>query len=120
MGRVLFVDNDRGARRVGRPAGGGRAARRVDLALTAFIELPGEPGGSTVMPAQNAAVPPGFRWHRRLRVHGWSNALFSHEGASATDEGRPLRPAADVQARLARTSLKGEFVLLIAPGDFTL
>jgi len=29
-------------------------------------------------------------------------------------------PAADVQARLAKTSLKGEFVLLIAPADFTL
>ena len=29
-------------------------------------------------------------------------------------------PAADVQARLAKTSLKGEFVLLIAPGDFVL
>jgi 16S rRNA (cytidine1402-2'-O)-methyltransferase len=29
-------------------------------------------------------------------------------------------PAADVQARLARASRKGEFVLLIAPADFTL
>lgn len=29
-------------------------------------------------------------------------------------------PAADVQARLAKTSLKGEFVLLIAPLDFVL
>lgn len=29
-------------------------------------------------------------------------------------------PAADVQARLAKTSLKGEFVLLIAPADFEL
>ncbi|MEO7414096.1 MAG: 16S rRNA (cytidine(1402)-2'-O)-methyltransferase [Opitutaceae bacterium] len=29
-------------------------------------------------------------------------------------------PAADVQARLAKTSLKGEFVLLIAPVDFVL
>jgi 16S rRNA (cytidine1402-2'-O)-methyltransferase len=29
-------------------------------------------------------------------------------------------PAAEVQARLAKTSLKGEFVLLIAPGDFAL
>ena len=29
-------------------------------------------------------------------------------------------PAAEVQARLAKTSLKGEFVLLIAPVDFTL
>ena len=29
-------------------------------------------------------------------------------------------PAADVKARLAKTSLKGEFVLLIAPADFVL
>ncbi len=29
-------------------------------------------------------------------------------------------PAADVQARLAKASLKGEFVLLVAPGDFEL
>ena len=29
-------------------------------------------------------------------------------------------PAADVQARLAKASLKGEFVLLIAPGEFVL
>ncbi len=29
-------------------------------------------------------------------------------------------PAADVQARLAKTSLKGEFVILIAPADFVL
>ena len=29
-------------------------------------------------------------------------------------------PAADVQTRLAKTSLKGEFVLLIAPADFVL
>lgn len=29
-------------------------------------------------------------------------------------------PAADVQSRLAKTSLKGEFVLLIAPADFVL
>jgi 16S rRNA (cytidine1402-2'-O)-methyltransferase len=31
-----------------------------------------------------------------------------------------IGPAADVQARLAKISLKGEFVLLIAPGDFEL
>ena len=29
-------------------------------------------------------------------------------------------PAGDVRTRLARTSLKGEFVLLIAPADFAL
>ena len=31
-----------------------------------------------------------------------------------------IGPAADVQARLAKASLKGEFVLLIAPRDFEL
>ena len=31
-----------------------------------------------------------------------------------------IGPAADVQAHLAKTSLKGEFVLLIAPADFVL
>jgi len=31
-----------------------------------------------------------------------------------------IGPAADVQARLAKASLKGEFVVLIAPSDFTL
>ena len=29
-------------------------------------------------------------------------------------------PAGDVRARLAKTSLKGEFVVLLAPADFAL
>jgi hypothetical protein len=64
------------------------------VAFTVFIELPGQPGGSRVMPLQNAELPGGMRWHRRLRVHGWSNALFSNQGASAAHEGTPLAPAA--------------------------
>ena len=39
-----------------------------------------------------------------------------HRGA----RGDRVGPAADVQARLAKGSLKGEFVLLIAPKDFVL
>ncbi len=69
--------------------------------LTAFIELPDEPGGSTVMPLQRGSLPDGMRWHRRLRVGGWSNALFSHEGASATSEGRAITPAAALQVDAA-------------------
>ncbi|WP_396270721.1 alpha-amylase family glycosyl hydrolase [Ideonella sp.] len=65
--------------------------------LTAFIELPGEPGGATVMPLQRGTLPEGMRWHRRLRVGGWSNALFADEGASATSEGRAITPAAALQ-----------------------
>jgi len=42
-----------------------------------------------------------MRWHRRLRVHGWSNALFASEGASATLEGAPVAPAARVSTDAA-------------------
>jgi hypothetical protein len=37
-----------------------------------------------------------------LRVHGWSNALFSPDGASASHEGNPVAPGASVQAHQAR------------------
>ncbi|MCP5270722.1 MAG: hypothetical protein H6932_05770 [Burkholderiaceae bacterium] len=63
------------------------------VAFTIFVELPGEPGGATVMPGQDGQLPAGLRWHRRLRLHGWSNALFTAEGASDTDEGTPAAPA---------------------------
>jgi hypothetical protein len=61
------------------------------------------------MPLQNASLPAGMRWHRRLRVGGWSNALFSAAGATATDEGATVRPAAaihvDREARSLRLTL---------------
>jgi hypothetical protein len=65
--------------------------------FTVFIELPGQPGGATVMPLQDSTLPEGMRWHLRLRVGGWSNALFRSEGASATSEGQPVAPGAAVQ-----------------------
>ena len=43
-----------------------------------------------------------MRWHRRLRVGGWSNALFGSEGATAANEGRPVTPAAGIQVDAAR------------------
>jgi hypothetical protein len=46
------------------------------VAFTVFIQLPGREDGATVMPLQHAGLPEGMRWHLRLRVHGWSNALF--------------------------------------------
>ena len=64
------------------------------VAFTVFIELPGQPGGSSVMPLQDGVLPAGMRWHRRLRVNGWTNAMFGAEGASATAEGVPVTPAA--------------------------
>ena len=67
------------------------------VAFTAFVELPGAAGGATVMPLQDASLPQGMRWHVRLRAHGWSNALTSADGASATNEGTPLAPAASIR-----------------------
>jgi glycosidase len=68
------------------------------VAFTVYVELPGQGAGSTVMPLQRATLPEGMRWHRRLRVHGWSNALFSADGASADAEGTPVTPGAHVSA----------------------
>ena len=73
--------------------------------FTVFIELPGRVGGATVMPLQQASLPEDMRWHLRLRVGGWSNALFSSEGASATVEGRPVTPGASVQVAPERQSV---------------
>ncbi len=66
------------------------------VAFTVFMELPNTPGGATVMPLQNGSLPSGMRWHRRLRAHGWSNALFTHEGASDSNEGAPFAPGAAI------------------------
>lgn len=64
------------------------------VALTVFLDLPHLDGGSLVAPLQNTTMPEGMRWDRRLRVHGWSNALFSAEGADARNEGSPVSPGA--------------------------
>ena len=66
------------------------------VAFTLFFEIPARDGGATVMPLQNTSVPAGMRWHYRLRVNGWSNALYSSAGASPTLEGTPVTPAADI------------------------
>jgi len=72
--------------------------------FTVYIELPGREGGATVMPLQDAELPGGMRWHLRLRAGGWSNALFSSAGASATHEGTPVTPGATLAVnRAART-----------------
>lgn len=74
------------------------------VAFTVFIELPGASEGATVMPLQSAQLPAGMRWHRRLRVHGWTNALFDPRGASAQNEGSPLGFGAHIEVdRTTRT-----------------
>lgn len=82
------------------------------VAFTVFIEVPGREGGATVMPLQNATLPDGMRWHYRLRVHGWSNALFSAAGASAGNEGTPVTPAPTIGSDPA-----GNTVSLVLPAS---
>jgi hypothetical protein len=60
------------------------------MALSLHIALPGADQGARDLPLLNAAMPEGLRWQRRLRLHGWSNALFSHEGADAKREGTAI------------------------------
>lgn len=64
------------------------------VALTVFLDLPHLHGGSSVAPLQNTVMPAGLAWDRRLRVHGWSNALFSAEGSDAANEGTSVSPGA--------------------------
>ncbi len=71
------------------------------VAFTVYIQLPGRDDGASVMPLQHARLPEGMRWHLRLRVHGWSNAMFSHEGASAVHEGTPIAPGAGIEVDAA-------------------
>lgn len=66
------------------------------VAFNLFIEVPGRPGGASAMPRQNASLPQKMRWHYRVRAHGWSNALFSSDGASATADGTAAAPAAQL------------------------
>lgn len=75
------------------------------VALTAFIEIPGKAGGSRIMPLQNAELPGDMTWHYRLRTHGWSNAWFGADGASAGNEGAALSPGAGLELDQTRRTV---------------
>ena len=78
------------------------------VAFSVFITMPGHDGGATAMPGQNASLPDGQRWHYRLRAHGWSNAMFAADGASATAEGAPVLPGARISVDTARRVVRFE------------
>lgn len=66
------------------------------VAFTAFFELPNHDAGVRSMPLQFADLPSDMVWHRRWRAHGWSNALYRSEGASAEREGQGLDQGAQI------------------------
>ncbi len=70
------------------------------VAFTIFVQLPGQADeGARVMPQQDGNLPQGMRWHRRLRAHGWSNALYASQGANSRDEGTPVSPGAHIAVK---------------------
>ncbi len=75
------------------------------VAFTIYIHLPGRPVAEAIMPLQNGSLPDGMRWNVRLRAGGWSNALFSAEGASATAEGTIVTPGADIRVDGKRNTI---------------
>ena len=76
------------------------------VALTVYLELPGEAGGASVMPLQDGVLPGGMRWHRRLRVGGWSNVLTTDAGADTAHEGTKLAPAATLAVDASQDTLR--------------
>jgi len=79
------------------------------VAVTMFLQLPDRGGGVRAMPLQNAELPGGMRWHYRLRAHGWTNALYSAEGADAGHEGTPATPGARIEVDRGRARLVFSF-----------
>ena len=79
------------------------------VAFTIFVQVPGKPGGTSLMPFQNARLPQGMQWNYRLRAHGWSNALFSSAGASAASDGAPVSPAASIDVDAASNTVNFTF-----------
>ncbi|WP_197427135.1 alpha-amylase family glycosyl hydrolase [Noviluteimonas gilva] len=80
------------------------------VAFSIYIDLPKQKNGATVMPQQNAELPDDMQWDVRLRANGWTNAVFSAEGASATAEGKPIVPAARM-----RVDAKDRTITFILP-----
>ena len=70
--------------------------------LTLFFSQPGATTGLAEMPLQQGRLPEGQRWQHRLRAGGWSNALYTVEGASASAEGTPVTPGAQLSVDAAR------------------
>jgi glycosidase len=78
------------------------------VAFTFFIGKPDAAGSLRVMPLQQDTLPNNMHWHYRLRVHGWTNALFGTQGASAQSEGQTLTQTAKIKVNSEERSIQFE------------
>ncbi|NDF78705.1 MAG: hypothetical protein EB128_04290 [Betaproteobacteria bacterium] len=76
------------------------------VAFTFFIGKPDASNSLRVMPLQQDHLPENTHWHYRLRAHGWSNALFTTQGASASAEGTALPEGAKIQVDVAARTVQ--------------
>jgi carbohydrate-binding DOMON domain-containing protein len=76
------------------------------VALTFFIGKPDATGSLRVMPLQQDTLPHDMHWHYRLRVHGWTNALFGTQGASELTEGEILPETAQIKVNANERSIQ--------------
>jgi hypothetical protein len=82
------------------------------VAFTLFFSQAGRSDGERELPLQQARLPGDLKWQHRLRLHGWSNALFSAEGAGAHAEGTAL----PMSARLETHAQRGTVTLTLPAG----
>lgn len=76
------------------------------VAFTLHFSQRGRRDGVAELPLLNTRLPGGGVWQHRLRAHGWSNALFSAEGAGAGNEGTPLTPGATIEVDRAAAEVR--------------
>ncbi|MEO1228332.1 MAG: pectin acetylesterase-family hydrolase [Myxococcota bacterium] len=82
------------------------AARGFDtLALTIFIERPGE-AGLAELPLLDATGPEDLRWSWMHRLSGTLNDVHTTEGASASAPGRRLMDSPAVDVVMARNAIR--------------
>lgn len=66
------------------------------VAFSIYVDVPNKTGLS-LMPGQNTHVPTGMDWDLKIRTHGWANVMYSTTGATATQDGAAIIPAAKVE-----------------------
>ena len=79
------------------------------VVFTVFIGQPNSDNSLQVMPLQQDKLPSNMHWHFRLRTHGWSNAMFSTQGASAISEGQTLLETAKLQVDVQNQTIQFDF-----------
>lgn len=67
------------------------------LLVNIYIDLPGMKG-CRLLPHQNAEMPEGCSWDYLVSTAGFSNAVYSAEGAGEHSSGRATGPAASVSS----------------------